>query len=247
VSSSSARHEMGKKESNSVLPFSPGSLPSQGAMPRMFSQVERATRMAKARSMFGDYQYLTEREAERRQLAIEIANLETLIEKASAQEMRESAQRDGEYLFSMNSGRMSINSDPVDSSMHGTRRTTGGTKKRGLFDTSKLCEIATLQWPMLFGEACVIDPDGGLSRGTIVADTTCDIFVIHKSQMQTFHIEKDFIDNIQQKSVSYPDDTVLVASLAKKEGWMKLREAMLAEIPKGRWPSRADDVEPMVF
>jgi hypothetical protein len=30
-----------------------------------------------------------------------------------------------------------------------------------IIDTSKLCEISTLQWPMLFGEACVLQPDTG--------------------------------------------------------------------------------------
>jgi hypothetical protein len=100
---------------------------------------------------------------------------------------------------------------------------------------------------MIFGEACVVDPEDGLSRGTIVADTTTDVFVIHKKQLQTFYVDPGVIDKVKQKAVTYPDDTELVAKNRSKEGWLKIRETMMKEIPKGRWPSRSEDVEPFVF
>lgn len=52
-----------------------------------------------------------------------------------------------------------------------------------------------------------LDPTNGLSRGTIVADTTCELFLVHKSQMQTFVIEAPMLEKIKQKAVQYPDDT----------------------------------------
>ena len=51
------------------------------------------------------------------------------------------------------------------------------------------------------------DPASGLSRGTIVADTTCELFLVHKSQMQTFVIESPMLEKVKQKAVQYPDDT----------------------------------------
>ena len=56
--------------------------------------------------------------------------------------------------------------------------------------TDKLSEVSTLQWPQLFGEACVNDPDSGTSRGTIVADTNLEVLSIHKNQLQTFRAGK---------------------------------------------------------
>jgi hypothetical protein len=28
------------------------------------------------------------------------------------------------------------------------------------------CEITTLKWPMIFGEACILEPESGVSLGT---------------------------------------------------------------------------------
>ena len=41
--------------------------------------------------------------------------------------------------------------------------------------------------------------------------------------------------------------SVLVLNLARKEGWLKVRESMMESIPKGRWPSKVSGVEPMTF
>jgi hypothetical protein len=55
------------------------------------------------------------------------------------------------------------------------------------------------------------------------------------------------LEKMKQKAVQYPDDTELVASLARKEGWLKIRENLMVDIKKTRWPSRETDVEPMIM
>ncbi len=64
---------------------------------------------------------------------------------------------------------------------------------------TKVAEIATLQWPMIFGEACILDPESGSSRGTITADTLCDVFVLHKTQIQTFPVDDRFLEKVKCK------------------------------------------------
>jgi hypothetical protein len=164
------------------------------------------------------YAHVTQSEAGRQELAIEIARLEMLIQRALAAEQKEKEDAEDE--------------DEED--------------ENPTPDSLKLAEIATLQWPMIFGEACVLDPLGG-SRGTVVADTSCEIFVVHRSQLQTFFIGENFIARLKLKALHYPDDAVLVSNLVKKELWKKLRVTMLDAIPKGRWPSKESDVEPMIF
>ena len=80
-----------------------------------------------------------------------------------------------------------------------------------------------------------------------MADTTTDVFMLHKKQLQTFYIDPKIVDKVKMKSVSYPNDTELVAKNRSKEGWLKIRESLMADIPKARWPSRVDDTEPFVF
>ena len=50
---------------------------------------------------------------------------------------------------------------------------------------------------MIFGEACLIDPDNGKSRGSIITDTPCEIFVLHKTQIQTFPVDDDFLSCVK--------------------------------------------------
>jgi len=102
-------------------------------------------------------------------------------------------------------------------------------------ETDKMAEIATLNWPMFFGEACVLDPSDGKCRGTIIADTTVELFCVHKLQLQTFLIDQQFLDHVRRKSIRYPDDKELVAKLDREKIWMKYREEVLKEIPKNRW------------
>lgn len=98
----------------------------------------------------------------------------------------------------------------------------------------KMCEIKTLQWPMFFGEACILDLDEGLNKGSIIADTTTNVFCIHKSQLQTFRL-KGLLEKMKIRAVKYPVNTVLAESLEKKEKWQKYREEVLETIPKTRW------------
>ena len=70
---------------------------------------------------------------------------------------------------------------------------------------------------------------------------------VHKKQLKTFYIDPKIVDKVKMKSVSYPNDTELVAKNRSKEGWLKIRESLMADIPKARWPSRVDDTEPFVF
>jgi hypothetical protein len=97
-------------------------------------------------------------------------------------------------------------------------------------------EIATLQWPMLFGEVSVLEPEAGVSQGTITADTACDVFMIHKIQMQTFHVDERFLERIKIRSVKYPNDVDLTGIIEQKKEWKKYRSSCLLDIPKQKWP-----------
>lgn len=110
-------------------------------------------------------------------------------------------------------------------------------------EKDKMTEISTLNWPMFFGEASVLDPSDGKSRGTIIADTTVELFCVHKLQLQTFLIDQRFLDDVRRKSIRYPDDKELVAKLDREKVWMKYREEVLKEIPKNRWlPGKNEEV-----
>lgn len=97
-------------------------------------------------------------------------------------------------------------------------------------------EIATLQWPMLFGEVSVLEPESGVSQGTIVADTACDVFMIHKTQIQTFHVDENFLGRIKIRSVKYPNDVDLTGIIDQKKDWKKYRASCLNDIRKQKWP-----------
>ena len=105
--------------------------------------------------MFAEYEHLTAAESERRDLAIEIAHYENLIDKASHAEAREQADRDSDFL-SMIHNNVASGDHP---SIAAAKEAYSTKPSRLFYDTSKLCEIATLQWPMIYGEACVVDPE----------------------------------------------------------------------------------------
>jgi len=204
------------------LPAQRGNTPSTGARKNSFGSTLQSRPVSQ---MYSGYARLTQSEADRRQLAVEIAHLEMLIERATNLEIRENlGDAFKEDAHSTSNSFRAPSQRPATSSSSQFNR---APKVRKVIDTSKLCEISTLQWPMLFGEACVLAPDTGLSRGTIVADTTCDLFLIHKSQMQTFNIDSKMLEKIKQKAVQYPDDTILVANLANKESWQKEKETIM--------------------
>ena len=96
--------------------------------------------------------------------------------------------------------------------------------------TSKLSEISTLQWPMLFGESCLLDPEDGTTRGTIVADTTLHALSIHKSQLQTFRIRENLLERIKYRCVKYPEDEELLRDKEAKEVWEVQRQAIIKDL-----------------
>jgi len=99
--------------------------------------------------------------------------------------------------------------------------------------TSKLSEISTLQWPQLFGEACMLDPENGTSRGTVVADTTLEVLNIHKSQLQTFRVRDNVLERMKYRCVVYPEDEELLQQKERKESWEIQRKALLQQDGKG--------------
>jgi hypothetical protein len=109
---------------------------------------------------------------------------------------------------------------------------------------NKVAEIAVLQWPMIFGEACILDPENGSSRGTIVADTLCDVFILHKTQIQTFAVDDDFLEKVKAKATLYPGDPDIVVTLFRKQEWRQYKAEIMATIPKDRWPTKIADYDP---
>lgn len=133
---------------------------------------------------------LTDAEIRRQELSAEINRLEVLIRKAHAEDAREQQQR----MF---------HTTVVTVNQKGVKQRLDDSKPADLaFNLgNQLAEIGTLQWPMIFGESCVLDPQHGVSRGMIVADTACDIFMIHKVQIQTFLVDDIFLERV--KGIAY--------------------------------------------
>jgi CRP-like cAMP-binding protein len=100
--------------------------------------------------------------------------------------------------------------------------------------TAKLSEVSTLQWPMLFGEACVSDPENGTSRGTIIADTTLEVLCIHKSQLQTFRVRQNLLERLKYRSVIYPEDEELLKQKEQAEEWEITRQGIVSTMSKVR-------------
>lgn len=104
--------------------------------------------------------------------------------------------------------------------------------------------IGTLQWPMIFGEACVLDPEAGVSKGTITADTSVDVFVLHKTQLQTFPIDTEFLDRVTCKAILYPTDPDIAVSLYKEKEWTGYRKKVMKGIRTSRWPTPPTLLDP---
>ena len=97
-------------------------------------------------------------------------------------------------------------------------------------------DVSSLHWPQLFGEAAILQPDTGVSAGTVVADTNCHLMCMHKSNLKTFLTNKKIIDNVKDRSVKYPSHEKLVLQLAEKEKWVDYKAEALEDISKERWP-----------
>jgi CRP-like cAMP-binding protein len=111
-------------------------------------------------------------------------------------------------------------------------------------DAASQCEVKVLRWPMLFGEACALDPDTGTSRGTVVALSCCHVLAVHKTQIQTFHISDELLTKVRLRSVVYPNDKTIEQNLSKNKKWMEFREKEMSRIRKTRWPKLNSDQEP---
>ena len=98
--------------------------------------------------------------------------------------------------------------------------------------SSTLSEIRTLQWPQLFGEACVLDPENGTTRGTIIADTTLEVLNIHKSQLQTFRIRENMLEKLKYRCVVYPEDEELLLQKERKAMWEVQRQDIVGNLSK---------------
>jgi hypothetical protein len=163
--------------------------------------------------------FMTEPEHLRHKLGVEIRNLEGLKFRAMREDEKEKSSEEKRTLNSTLPS-AAIESDP----------------KQG--------DIATLQWPMIFGEACILNPTEGLSRGSIIADTACDIFMLHKSQLQTFEVDDDMLERVKIKSVRYPEDPDIVVSLHRQQEWTLYKKEVMDNIPKDRWPTKLVEYEP---
>ena len=71
--------------------------------------------------------------------------------------------------------------------------------------------------------------------------------MVHKSQLQTFHIGDNLLSRVKLRSVKFPSDSDLIAKIEDQKEWNKYRENIMEDIPKARWPNRPDEVDPMIF
>ena len=157
------------------------------------------------------WSHITQPEFIRYQLGVEVQKLENLKQRALKEDEREKAMEEKKVLYSMLQS-AALESDP------------------------KVKEIATLQWPMIFGEACVLDPTAGVSKGSITADTACDILMLHKVQLQTFLVDDKFLNRVKVKAVRYPADPDIVVSLYRNHEWQQYKKTVIKEVPKDKWP-----------
>ena len=157
--------------------------------------------------------HVTVSELERYKIQLEINKLEGLIHSAALEDAKEQAN---DYMGSSTAAGgggagggwgTSSSSKKHFSNTNNTTTTTGtATNQHTTSSTQnipvlelKVADIATIQWPKIFGEACLIDPADGCSRGSIVADTACEVFLLHKTQIQTFPVDDSFLSGVKSK------------------------------------------------
>ncbi len=99
-----------------------------------------------------------------------------------------------------------------------------------------IVDVASLRWPMVFGEASVSIPEGRSSLGTVIADTYCEILWIHKSHIQTFRLGEKFHERLRLRSVRYPPDDSLVNKLHGDRAWSVYKGEVMGGIEKQKWP-----------
>lgn len=174
-----------------------------------------------------DTKYLTLSEVQRAHLAEEIVRLEALLAKEQAIKAREEQDYEAameEYLK---------NPNKVGSKL----------PKRAQSD----CDICLLSWPRFFGEICLFEPEQSICLGTVMAESACDVLMVHKYQLQTFHIGESLLKRVADRSVKFPTDKDLIMQIDREKEWSKYRSSLMSAIPKGRWPTQEIEYEQMVF
>ena len=111
------------------------------------------------------------------------------------------------------------------------------------------CEIAVLKRSQLFGEACVLEPQIGTSLGTVMSDTGCRVFLIHKSHLQTFIISESILERVRQRAVIYPSDSSLVTDIEFRKDWASYKAGLMRQVFGRRLKEEFDQkvLEPMEF
>jgi CRP-like cAMP-binding protein len=148
---------------------------------------------------------LTEAEQKRQETQTEINKLKALIHRAQLLDMMEETnayqRRMTRLQQSLHRGSASSKSgQPHHLGLKQDIRSEDAKIQDLAYHLSnKYAEIKTIRWPMIFGEACILDPENGVSRGSVIADTGCEVLAIHKIQLQTFPIDEHFIDRVRSK------------------------------------------------
>ncbi|RYH27871.1 hypothetical protein EON65_12880 [archaeon] len=187
---------------------------------------------------------LTSPERERQELADEIIKLEELISQARVQDALDTTIGSASKSFDVQESPIA-NARPFSSGRSFSfKKPDKEAQEIGKALGAKEAEIATLQWPRIFGEASVLDPDQGVSRGSVVADTSVEVLVIHKKQIQTFQIDDTFLDRVKAKALVYPGDPDIVVSLYRKNEWSDYRKEVMKGISTTRWPKSLVAHEP---
>lgn len=92
------------------------------------------------------------------------------------------------------------------------------------------CEIQVIKRPQIFGEASVLEPDKGVSLGSIVADTACEVLVIHQAQLQTFHIGDVMLERVRQRAIVYPSDDQALERRARTKVWQQFKTGLIKDM-----------------
>jgi len=179
--------------------------------------------------------HITVSEVDRYKLQLEINKLESLIASAEIEDERERS------IDLFNNASASKKFSNIAAAQAAAQATLAASRGVPVLE-EKVAEIASIQWPQIFGEACITDPEEGRSRGSIVADTACEVFMLHKTQIQTFAVDDLFLKRVKMKAVAYPGDPEVVVSLFRNQGWKKYRAELLEEIPKDRWPMNETNI-----
>ena len=171
-----------------------------------------------------DSRFITIPEVNRVKLAEEISKLEVLLAKEQAIKLKE--EQDFEEALEL-----------------ALKNKSKKIPSRNMSD----CDICTLNWPRYFGEASLLDSDNPMALGTVVAESACEILLLHKYQLQTFHVGENLLLLVSAGAIKYPTDAELIRTIDHQKEWKKYRENIMQGIPKHRWPIKEIEIEQMVF